>query len=520
MKKFPPAIALLACIMLFLSSAVAQSTESCSKLVDLQIPGFEVEITNAKSVASSTLPKSPFGRGYSGTIPPHCRIDGVIEPRIGVNDISYGIGFAITLPADWNGRLLFQGGGGLNGTVQDPLGINASGDKPALTRGFAVVSTDSGHKGKGSFDGDFLADQEATLNFLYQANGKVAVLAKQIIASYYERPVEYSYFAGCSTGGREAMIMAQRYPRYFDGLISGAPAIRTGYSNLGMRWVSVSLNRAAQKDNEGKPIPGSALSDSDQKLIVDSFLRACDERDGAKDGIVFNTQGCNFDPADLTCKDSKTDQCLTAGQVKAVKTAMSGAKDTKGNQVYVGYLYDTGIAAGAGMLPGLLNGAPSPVDGPVPATEQDVDAEAMRAAMDAMAMGDTKAWTNLSTFSGNGGKLLFYHGVSDPWFSALDTVEYYESLGPANGGTEEVNKWSRMFLVPGMGHCMGGSAALDQFDMLSAIVAWVEKDKAPDSIISTGNAFPGRSRPLCPYPKYAHYKGSGDPEKAENFECR
>jgi len=135
-------------------------------------------------------------------------------------------------------------------------------------------------------------------------------------------------------------------------------------------------------------------------------------------------------------------------------------------------------------------------------------------------LGDTKSWTNLSTFSRSGGKLLFYHGVSDPWFSALDTVEYYESLGPANGGAEQVQKWSRLFLVPGMGHCGGGAAALDQFDMLSAIVDWVENDKAPDSIISTGSAFPGRSRPLCPYPKYAHYKGSGDPENAENFECR
>ncbi len=513
-------IPLLCTVLLLPPAAQAQTTETCTNLVGLKIPGISVEITSAKITPETAMPKIPFGNMPTGAIPSHCRVDGVIEPRAGVNDVSYGIGFALALPDNWNGRFLFQGGGGLNGTVQTPLGMNVSGDAPALTRGFAVVSTDSGHKGTGSFDGNFLEDQEATLNFLYQANGKVAVVAKQIIASYYKRPVDYSYFAGCSTGGREAMIMAQRYPRYFDGLISGAPAIRTGYSNLGMRWVSVALSQAAQKDNEGKPIPGSALSDSDQKLIVDSFLRACDERDGVKDGIVFDTQGCSFDPASLQCQDSKTNQCLTVSQVNAVKTAMSGAKDSKGNQVYVGYLYDTGIAASGGMLPGLLSGAPSPVDGPVPATEQDVDAEAMQAAADAMAMGDTKAWTNLSTFSGNGGKLLFYHGVSDPWFSALDTVEYYESLGPANGGAEEVNKWSRLFLVPGMGHCMGGAAALDQFDMLSAIVDWTENNKVPDSIMSTGRAFPGRSRPLCSYPKHAHYKGSGDPENAENFECR
>lgn len=520
MKKHLPKIALLAGIAFLLPLAQAQTTETCENLVDFKIPGVSLDITSAKIVPEFTMPISPFGNSSAATIPSHCRIDGVIEPRTGANNVSYGIGFALALPVDWNGRFLFQGGGGLNGNVQAPVGGQVSGDAPALARGFAVVSTDSGHKGTGSFDGSFLEDQEATLNFLYQANGKVAVVAKYIIASYYKRPVNYSYFVGCSTGGREAMIMAQRYPRYFDGLISGAPAIRTGYSNLGMRWVSVALNQAAEKDAEGKLIPGSALSGSDQKLIVDSFLGACDERDGVKDGIVFDTQGCNFDPASLQCRDSKTDQCLTARQVNAVKTAMSGAKDSKGNQVYVGYLYDTGIAASGGMLPGLLSGAPSPVDGPAPATEQDVDAEAMRAATDAMLIGDTKAWTNLSTFSGNGGKLIFYHGVSDPWFSALDTVEYYESLGPANGGAEEVNKWSRLFLVPGMGHCMGGAAALDQFDMLSAIIDWAENNKAPDSIISTGRAFPGRSRPLCPYPKHAHYKGSGDPENAENFECQ
>ena len=499
---------LLVSAVILLPSARAQTTESCPDLVGLKIPGMRVEITGAKSVGA-------------GAVPSHCRIDGVIESRTGVDNASYGIGFALALPDDWNGRFLFQGGGGLNGIVQTPLGALASGDASALARGFAVVSTDSGHKGKGAFDGSFLVDQEATLNFLYQAIGKVTVVAKRIIASYYEHPPNYSYFAGCSTGGREAMIMAQRYPRYFDGIISGAPAMRTGFSNLGMRWVSVALNRAAKRDGEGKSVPGSAFSDGDKKLIVDSFLNACDGLDGVKDGIVFDTGGCNFDPASLQCRESKTDQCLTADQVNAVKTAMSGARDSKGNQVYVGYLYDTGIGAGGtGGIPGLLNGNSSPVDPPSPPTEQDVDAEALQAETDPLAMGDTKEWTNLSTFSGNGGKLLFYHGVSDPWFSALDTVEYYKNLGPANGGAEKVRQWSRLFLVPGMGHCGGGAAALDQFDMLSALVDWVENKKAPDFIVSTGKAFPGRSRPLCPYPKHAHYAGSGDPEKAENFECQ
>jgi feruloyl esterase len=215
--------------------------------------------------------------------------------------------------------------------VQAPLGLQGGGEVPALARGFAIVSTDSGHKGA-NFDAGFFADQEATLNFLYLAVGKVTVVAKQIIASYYGRPIDHSYFVGCSTGGREAMIMSQRYPRYFDGVVAGAPAIRTGFSNLGMRWVSVALSQADAKVGVDKPVPGSALSGTEKKLIVDSALRACDGKDGLEDGMISNPRGCDFDPAVLTCKDSKTDQCLNANQIRAVKKAMSGAKDSKGGR--------------------------------------------------------------------------------------------------------------------------------------------------------------------------------------------
>jgi feruloyl esterase len=170
------------------------------------------------------------------------------------------------------------------------------------------------------------------------------------------------------------------------------------------------------------------------------------------------------------------------------------------------------------MIPGLLNAGPSPLGPPNFATEQNVDQESVAVANPIAAVGDS-TWTNLSTFSGHGGKLIFYHGVSDPWFSALDTLDYYRRMSEDNGGAEAVSEWSRLFLVPGMGHC-GGGAALDRFDLLSAVVDWVEKGRAPDHVIATGNAFKGRSRPLCPHPKHAHYKGEGDPEQAENFDCR
>ncbi len=502
------------------SLAGAAEPTDCTRLGSFTLPGTHLTITKAEHIPAGPGPRTPGQAEYQGPLPARCRVEGVIDQRTGVRGVTYGIDFALALPDDWNGRFLFQGGGGLNGVVRPPLGAAAAGDRPALVRGFAVVSNDTGHEGA-VFDSSFYADQEAAINFLYAANGKVVPVAKALIDAFYHRPAERSYFVGCSTGGREAMMMSQRYPSFFDGIVAGAPAMRTGYSNLGMRAVSVALAPAAKRDADGKVIPGSALSEGDKRLIVDGALAACDAKDGVTDGLIEDPIGCDFDPAVLTCKASKTDQCLTPTQVSAVKKAMAGPKSVTGRQVYPGYLYDTGIGTTArGAIPGVLNGAPSPVGPNPPPTEQDVDAEAAAAASEPSAFGNTSLWTNLSTFRGHDGKLMFYHGVSDPWFSALDTVRYYRALSDTNGGLDATRDWSRLFLVPGMGHCRGGEATLDQFDMLSAIVDWVENDRAPTRVTATGTSFPGRSRPLCPYPEHAQFTGRGDSEKAESFECR
>jgi pimeloyl-ACP methyl ester carboxylesterase len=506
---------LMAAISMLAWSATARASD-CAALTSFTLPGHELVIRSATLVPAGPLPPNPSAPpGAQRKVPAHCRVDGVIDPRTGRDGKAYGIGFAVALPVEWNGRFLFQGGGGLNGSVAPPLGAGFAAERSALERGFAVASTDSGHQGAG-FDASFFADQEAALNFLYRAVPEVTVVARQIVARHYGRAAKRAYFVGCSTGGREAMMMSQRFPRYFDGIVSVAPAIRTSFSNLGLRHAATALNAIAPRDATGKPRTRDALSDADRRLIVDGVLESCDALDGSRDGLVFAPHRCRFDPGALACKGEKTASCLSAEQVKAVRTVMAGPRTASGRQVYPGYYYDTGIANTQGLA-GIL-AAPFIPEGPAADTRMDVDAAAAEAMTARAMVGDTDAWTNLSTFRGHGGKLLFLHGVSDPWFSAQETVRYYESLAADNAG-EPLTNWSRLFLVPGMGHCGGGAKTLDRFDALGALVDWVETAQAPDRIIATSPSLPGESRPLCAYPEYAQHEGAGDARDAANYRC-
>ena len=496
----------------------AQSANKCADLAKFQMPGAKLEITTANMV-----PAGPArgGRGAAGPmLPAHCRVNGILDQRTGSDGKTYGIRFAIALPENWTGEYLEQGGGGLNGSVGEPTGAQAAGDKPALARGMAVATSDTGHQSTGGgFDGGFMQDQEAALDFEYVAIGRLAVLAKLVIASYYGRPPDHSYYVGCSTGGREAMIMSQRYPLYFDGIVAGSPAMRTGHSNLATRTVTVALNSVAPKDASGKP--GPALSDSEKKAFIAKLLDECDARDGAKDGMIFDPAGCTFRPKDIQCAGAKADGCSVAG---------AGGRHRKGLRGSQGFARQAGLRRlvlrygnhGARRRdPWPAESRSSPVGGPTVATTQDVDADEARVEDNPTSrIGDSYTWVNLNSFSSHGGKLLFYHGLSDPWFSAKDTIDYYQRMTAANGGSSKVTDWSRLFLSPGMGHCSGGSATLDNFDMLSAAVNWVEKSQAPEAVMATGRAFPGRSRPLCAFPAHAQYNGSGNPEDGANYSCR
>lgn len=487
---------------------------ACDKLAaTAMMPG--VTITSSHAVAAQ-----PASAGAE--LPPRCEVNGEIDPHTGRDGKRYAIGFTLALPDRWNGRFLFQGGGGLNGTIRPPMGNEASGTLPALARGFAVVSTDSGHKGA-VFDASFKADQQAALDFAQGSVGRVTQVAKAIVARHYGKAPAYSYFVGCSTGGREAMLASQRYPTYFDGIIAGAPAMRTGNSNIALSNAATLFAQVAPRAGDGPPRATDAFSPAQKTLIVTTLLKQCDALDGVRDGLIGNPGACHFDLTPITCSGTQgSGSCLTPAQAEAIRKAFAGPINGLGQPIYTAYPYDTGIAdAAGGKIAGFLAGNGAPVGPPAGVT---INLDARQASVMAdpfQSLQDTAYWTNLSTFAGRGGKLIFYHGVSDPWFSALDTVRYYESLQAENGSTSPSGEaFSRLFLVPGMGHCSGGSATLDSFDALSALVAWVEKGEAPKSLIATGKDFPGRSRPLCPFPQHAQYLGRGDPERAENFECR
>jgi pimeloyl-ACP methyl ester carboxylesterase len=502
---------ILLSISLFTTSLTVNAQEqACIALTNWAEGADDLAITEANFYTNREL-TNPFGPAQS--LPSHCHVTGSFEHRVGSDGKDYAISFAINMPANWNGRYLFQGGGGLNGSVGEPLGARYAGNQSALEQGFAVVSNDSGHSG-GGFDGSFMRDQQAMLNFQYQANAKVAELTRPMVESYYQAPAHHSYFLGCSTGGREGMIMSQRYPQLFDGIVSGAPAMRTGVSNLALRWVSVELGKA---NNTSARDP---FTDAEEELIMSALLARCDALDGQEDGLIFNRTSCDFDPRQISCSMTDAAQCLANDKAEALAKAMGGPMSSSGLEVYAPFPWDTGIDD-TGGLPGLLVAGGSPPEGLNGADMdgQNVDAEYIRAVEMEEAIGTTATQYNVSTFINGGGKHLFFHGESDPWFSASETVRYFGEMARSNNWLQPVDAYSRLYLVPGMGHCAGGEQTLDSFDMLSPLVEWVEADEAPGSVVATGQSMPNQSRPLCPYPEYAHFEG-GDSSLSENYECR
>lgn len=522
------------------ATMAASPASRCTELSHLQMA--EGQISKAQwLVAGSPLAAPPSG-GAAGAMkfPGHCLVEASLHQRTGADGKPYAIRMQIRLPENWNKRTLYQGGGGLDGFVGLATGaipISGSTAAPALMRGYAVYTTDSGHQGKSGHDADFGTDQQARLDYAYAAIGTVSDAAAHIVQAYYRRDADKRFFMGCSNGGREAMMAAQRFPEKFDAVLACNPGFRLSRAAIAQSWDTAAFSRAAPKDSQGRPILAEALTPADMTLLQKAILDDCDDKDGLKDGAIDAMSQCHFDPARLKCPKEKTPACLSGAQIVALKTVFGGAKDSKGNPIYSTWPYDSGIATDAWRVwklgfartgvPDALNATlgvdsmryyfVTPAAPALNTAALDFDTIVGETAQTAIINDATS--TMLSSFRAHGGKLLVVHGNSDPVFSADDLRTYWQKLAQDNGGDEALRQWARLFIVPGMTHC-GGGTALDDFDPLSALEVWVDSAKAPERILSQGKMFPGRTRPLCPFPQEAHYSGHGDTNVADNFVCR
>ena len=313
--------------------AAAQSTargpQECAALRNLQLPGVALSEISAEWIPAGPAPRPFAPPPATNALPAYCRLQGTLDRRKGVDGQQYGIGFALALPAAWNGRFLFQGGGGFNGVLAPPYWrvrrgrIACAGERVRgrqyRQRTSRTRRERAGHRISPRSAGD--------AGLRLQAVERVTAVAKAIIARHYGQPVSRSYYSGCSTGGREAMQAAQRYPMEFDGVIVGAPAMRTNYAVLGTDWVNVQLNQLAPRGANGQPVTRDALSSTQKQAVIDGVRNACDANDGVRDGLVFNTNSCKFDPKTLVCGGTNSGAgCLTAAQAAALERAFAGPR--------------------------------------------------------------------------------------------------------------------------------------------------------------------------------------------------
>ncbi len=457
----------------------------------------------------------------SATEPAHCKVDGhAASPGNTVN-------FRLGLPTDWNGKFYFEGVGGLGGAI----GSLAKG----LARGYASASTDTGHQAR---DPDWGKSRAKEIDYGYRGTHVTAVAAKALTASFYQRPPAHAYFNGCSNGGRQALMEVQRYPTDFDGVIAGDPATGTpmqvGRAVFFQRLLASKANYLPVEKIE---------------LLSKATLAACDAKDGLADGLISDPRPCDFDPASLTCQGAETAECLTAAQVGTVQTIYAGLKDASGH--YVAPPFPKGHEGGPTGWRGWITGNEPPVEQPdgtlafttrLPsgfgladsnfrflALEDDAPGFSWRTFRYPQDLPRLKTMTeilspldaDLRPFRQAGGKLIVYHGWSDPGISALGTLDYVEQVAKAVGGQAAADRFLRAYFVPGMHHCSGGPG-VDQFDMLTALEGWVERGQAPAAItaarIQQGATV--RTRPLCPHPHVAASRRSGSVADAANFVCR
>jgi feruloyl esterase len=503
----------LAAVLLMASGYIGHSraADSCDNLASLTLP--HTRITRAQLVPAGQFAGTPEGILAPGArslapynaLPEFCRIAATLTPS---SDSEIKI--EVWMPAStWNGRFQAVGNGGWGGQ----LSVQALAG--GVARGYAIATTDTGHAGQG---GSFAFNHpEKLVDFAYRAVHEMTVQAKSFIRAYYGRDANASYWNGCSTGGRQGLKEAQRYPADFDGIVAGTPTNDMTHMLAEHLWIA----QATLAD------PAGYIPKEKYTSIHQAALDACDATDGVKDGVIDDPTRCHFDPKAIQCMGADTATCLTAGQVDAARKIYGPLKNPT-----------TGAVIFPGLEPGSELGWAGLAGGPASssiATEyykyivfkdpnwdfKTLNFDTDVALADSLDHGDDNATDpNLKTFFGRGGKLLTYHGWADPLVAPRNSVDYYARVVNASGAATASDS-IRLFMVPGMSHCIGGDGP-SNFDKLGPIEQWVESRKAPDRLVAThlAKGVVDRARPLCPYPQVAVYSGTGSTNDAANFVCK
>ncbi len=500
-------------------AATALAARPCEELAAFSLPGVTISTAVRVEAGSWSLPNAAPGAA-ARDVPAFCRVAAVAWPEVR---------FEAWLPEQWNGKFMGVGNGGLAGTISYTQML------APLRRGYAVASTDTGHQGSSMNDGSWAAgDMQRVVDFAYRGIHVTAQAAKAIAAYYYNAPIAHSYFEGCSQGGQQALMLAQRFPTDYDGIIAGDPANYWTHHYIGGHlWSALAMEGGGFIPPAKLPAIGAAVD------------AACDALDGVRDGVLSDPRRCHFDPSTLACKGADSPTCLTDAQVAALRKLYDGLCDPAGNLLYPGLL--PGGEAGPGGWSNWVTGsAPGqsqhaslgiPFMKYVVFEDPNWDFHTFRFTRsdgldNDMDFTDAKLGSlfnainpDLQDFRANGGKLIQYHGWADPDITPLNSINYYESVvrligEGSNHGLRDTQEFYRLFMVPGMQHCRGGPGT-DSFRMLDELERWVEKGIAPDRVGAShsANGKVDRTRPLCPYPMEAQWKGTGSTDDAANFVC-
>lgn len=530
---------LLVVLYLLLTGALVPRVHAagrpCEQLA--QLASLNTQITSAQLVAAGAFappetaePWMSADPSFYKQLPAFCRVIAVAKPT-GESDIK----IEVWLPAaGWNGKFRGQGNGGFAGSID----YRALGW--AIAQGYATAATDTGHAANSGDAGWALNHPEKIVDFAHRAIHEMTVFGKATTSAFYGDAPQKSYFANCSNGGRQALMEAQRYPDDYDGILAGAPANYFTHLLASALW-----DAQATTNDPASYIPGAKIP-----AIAQAVVAACDANDGVKDGIVNDPRQCHFDPAIMLCKEGNSDSCLTQPQVTALKQLYQGPRRSNGKQIFPGL--EPGGEVGEGGWPLWITG-PAPGKALVFAFDHGYFADMVYSQADwdyqhanldgALKASDQKfanvlnaTQTDMKAFAARGGKLIIYHGWSDAAISPLNSINYYQSV-VEKMGKPQTDSFLRLYMVPGMQHC-GGGPGPDEFgaygvsqsndaqhNMYLALEQWVEKGTAPPTFIASKTEGQGpaakatMTRPLCPYPQQARYKGTGDTNDATNFAC-